>query len=57
MLLSEELMKSLICPRTGLSLFYDAPRNMLVNQDESYGYHIRDGIPILVAEMAVELAR
>ena len=43
------------CPRTGQTLHEEDGR--LVTQDGRLAYRVEDGIPVLLAEEAVEVAR
>jgi len=43
------------CPRTGQKLHDEGGR--LVTEDGALAYRVEDGIPVLLAEEAVEVAR
>ena len=51
----EFLLEVARCPRTGQKLRSD--RDRLVTEDGKYSYRIEDGIPVLLAEEAMEGAR
>ena len=51
----EVLLEVARCPRTGQKLHPDWDR--LVTEDGKYSYRIEDGIPVLLAEEATEIAR
>ena len=51
----EELLKILICPKTGSKLFFDKEKNELVSKKGKLAYPIRDNIPILLVNEARKL--
>ena len=55
--ISPEVLALLRCPNTGqpLELKNIGGRSMLVTADGRWGYLIRDGIPILLPDAAVQL--
>jgi len=55
MKLSSELLKLLVCPETGKSLFYDKEAMLLVNQEDGLAYPIVDGIPLLLPAEAKKI--
>jgi uncharacterized protein YbaR (Trm112 family) len=55
MKLSSELLKLLVCPSTGKSLFYDKEAMLLVNQEDGLAYPIVDGIPLLLPAEAKKI--
>ena len=50
------LLEILVCPLTHQTLEYDAARSELISRRARLAYPIRDGIPIMLAEEARELA-
>ena len=50
------LLEILVCPLSRGPLFYDRERQELVSASARLAYPIRDGIPILLADEARELA-
>jgi uncharacterized protein len=51
-----KLLELLVCPVTKTRLSYDAERQELVSRAAGLAFPIRDGIPIMLAEEARELA-
>ena len=51
----EFLLEVARCPRTGQKLRPD--RDRLVTEDGKFSYRVEDGIPVLLAEEATEIAR
>jgi uncharacterized protein len=51
-----KLLELLVCPVTKTRLSYDADRQELVSRAAGLAFPIRDGIPIMLAEEARELA-
>lgn len=49
------LLEVVRCPRTGRKLHEEAGR--LVTEDGALAYRVDNGIPVLLAEEAVEVAR
>ena len=48
----DELLKILICPKTGSKLLFDKENNELISKKAKLAYKIKDGIPILLPEEA-----
>ena len=55
MALSSELLKLLLCPATGNSLFYDKEAGLLINKEDGLVYPIIDVIPLLLASEAKKI--
>jgi uncharacterized protein len=51
-----KLLERLVCPVTKTRLIYDAEAQELISKAAGLAYPIRDGIPIMLAEEARELA-
>lgn len=51
-MLDEFLLRLLICPKTGTALRYDAEAQELVSEAAGLAYPIRDGIPIMLIDLA-----
>ena len=51
----DELLKILICPKTGSKLFFDKEKNELISKKGKLAYPIRDNIPILLVKEARKL--
>ena len=49
------LLELLVCPLTKTRLVYDADKQELVSRAAGLAYHIRDGIPVMLADEAREL--
>ena len=52
----EELLKILICPKTGSKLIFDKEKNELISEKAKLAYPIRDNIPILLLNEARKLS-
>ena len=52
----DELLKILICPKTGSKLLYDKEKNELISKKGKLAYPIRDNIPILLENEARKLS-
>ena len=52
----DELLKILICPKTGSKLLFDKARNELISKKAKLAYPIRDNIPILLENEARKLS-
>ena len=52
----DELLKILICPKTGSRLLYDKEKNELISKKGKLAYPIRDNIPILLENEARKLS-
>ena len=51
-----ELLKILICPKTGSKLLFDKAKNELISKEAKLAYPIRDNIPILLENEARKLS-
>ena len=51
----DELLKILICPKTGSKLLFDKKQNELISKEAKLAYPIRDNIPILLENEARKL--
>ncbi|AYC18350.1 hypothetical protein DZA65_01456 [Dickeya dianthicola] len=49
-----EMLASLICPISQLTLNYDPERQCLISADGQYEYPIINGIPVLLPHNAME---
>ena len=52
----DELLKILICPKTGSKLLFDKENNELISKKGKLAYPIRDNIPILLEHEARKLS-
>ena len=52
----DELLKILICPKTGSKLLFDKEKNELISIKGKLAYPIRDNIPILLENEARKLS-
>ena len=52
----DELLKILICPKTGSKLLFDKEKNELISTKGNLAYPIRDNIPILLENEARKLS-
>ena len=52
----DELLKILICPKTGSKLLFDREKNELISKKGKLAYPIRDNIPILLEIEARKLS-
>ena len=52
----DELLKILICPKTGSKLLFDKEKNELVSKKAKLAYRIKDNIPILLENEARKLS-
>ena len=52
----DELLKILICPKTGSKLVFDKEKNELISKKGKLAYPIRDNIPILLENEARKLS-
>ena len=52
----DELLKILICPKTGSKLSFDKEKNELISKKAKLAYPIRDNIPILLENEARKLS-
>ena len=55
MTLDPALLAKLVCPVTRTKLCYDAEAGELVSQEAGLAYPVRDGVPILLIDMARRL--
>jgi len=49
---NEALLAKLVCPATRTPLRYDAAASELISDEGGLAYPIRDGIPVLLIEVA-----
>lgn len=49
------LLEALVCPVTRQPLQLDAARGLLLSKTAKLGYPLKDGVPILLPEIAVRL--
>ncbi|MBM3520724.1 MAG: Trm112 family protein [Alphaproteobacteria bacterium] len=52
---SPKLLEILVCPLTKMPLHYDRERQELVSRAARLAYPIRDGIPIMLTDVAREI--
>ena len=52
----DDLLKILICPKTGSKLLFDKAKNELISKKAKLAYPIRDNIPILLENEARKLS-
>ena len=52
----DELLKTLICPKTGSKLLFDKEKNELISEKGKLAYPIKDNIPILLENEARKLS-
>ena len=52
----DELLKILICPKTGSKLLFDKEKNELISKKGKLAYPIRNNIPILLENEARKLS-
>ena len=52
----DELVKILICPKTGSKLLFDKEKNELISKKGKLAYPIKDNIPILLENKARKLS-
>ena len=50
-----KLLEHLVCPLTKTPLRYDAERNELISDEARLAYPIRDGVPIMLRDVARSL--
>ena len=50
--MNDDLLKILVCPKSGGKLKYDKTKNELLCKESGLAYPIRDGIPIMLIESA-----
>ena len=50
--MTEELAAVLVCPITRTPLRWDRDGNRLISDEAGLAYPIRDGVPVLLAEVA-----
>jgi uncharacterized protein YbaR (Trm112 family) len=55
MTLSPDLIQILVCPATRTPLRYDMQRQLLVSDEASLAYPVRDGVPLLLIEEAQQV--
>jgi uncharacterized protein len=49
-----EWLKWVVCPITKAPLKYDKEKQLLISEPAAKAYRIKDGIPILLAEEAID---
>ena len=54
-LLSDELLDLLVCPIDHLELIYVSSENVLYNQRLNKKYEVRNGIPVMLIEKAIDV--
>ena len=52
----DELLKILICPKTGSKLLFDKEKNELISKKAKLAYPVRDNIPILLVNKARKIS-
>ena len=52
----DELLKILICPKTGSKLLFDKEKNQFISEKGKLAYPIKDNIPILLENEARKLS-
>ena len=52
----DELLKILVCPKTGSKLLFDKNKNELISEKAKLAYPIRNNIPILLENKARKLS-
>ena len=52
----DEMLKILICPKTGSKLLFDKAKNELISKKAKLAYPIRDNMPILLENEARKLS-
>ena len=52
----DELLKILVCPKTGSKLLFDKNKNELISEKAKLAYPIRNNIPILLENEARKLS-
>ena len=55
-LFDRRMLESLVCPKTGGRLEYDAEKEELVSKSANLAYPIRNGIPVMLLDEARALA-
>jgi len=50
-----KLLENLVCPLTKTPLRYDAKKNELISDEARLAYPIRDGVPIMLRDVARSL--
>ncbi len=50
-----KLLENLVCPLTKMPLRYDAERGELISDEAQLAYPIRDGVPIMLRDVARSL--
>ena len=54
--MTDELAALLVCPATRTPLRWDREAGLLVSDDARLAYPIRDGVPVLLAEEAMQVS-
>ena len=52
----DELLKILICPKTGSKLLFDKEKNELISKTGKLAYPIKNNIPVLLVNEARKLS-
>jgi len=50
--MNDDLLKILVCPKSGGKLEYDKTKNELLCKESGLAYPIRDGVPIMLIKSA-----
>ena len=50
--MNDDLLKILVCPKSGGKLEHDKTKNALIWQKSGLAYPIRNGVPIMLIESA-----
>ena len=50
--MNNDLLKILVCPKSGGKLEHDKTKNELICQESGLAYPIKDGVPIMLIESA-----
>ena len=50
--MNDDLLKILVCPKSGGKLEYDKTKNELICEESGLAYPIIDGVPIMLIESA-----
>ena len=56
-LLDEDLIKILVCPKTKSKLIYDKENNELISKEAGLAFPIINGVPILILDEARNLKK
>tara|TARA_B100000282_G_C31281020_1_gene286696 strand:- start:95 stop:259 length:165 start_codon:yes stop_codon:yes gene_type:complete len=50
--MNKDLLKILVCPKSGAKLDFDEENNELICKESKLAYPIKDGIPIMLIDSA-----